>query len=219
VKALSMQERMTLSNMSAELGAQAGLIAPDETTAAFLAGAGAPPVDMAPWFTDDDADFTRHRFDAATLEPHIAAPHSPANSHGVSRYAGTHVDVAYIGACTGAKLDDLRAAAQVLRGHKVAAGIRLIVAPASIQDQEQAREEGVLQVLMDAGAELFPTACGACSGYGDPMGDDITVISTTARNFKGRMGSPTAQVYLGSPYTVAAAALRGQVTDPREVLA
>ena len=219
VKALSMQERMTLSNMSAELGAQAGLIAPDDTTAAFLATAGAPPADAAQWFTDDDADLTRHRFDAATLEPHVAAPHSPANSKGVSHYAGTHVDVAYIGACTGAKLDDLRAAAQVLRGHKVAKGLRLIVAPASIQDQEQARDEGVLQALMDSGAELFPTACGACSGYGDPIGDDITVISTTARNFKGRMGSPTAQVYLGSPYTVAAAALRGCVTDPREVIA
>ncbi|MDR6452724.1 3-isopropylmalate dehydratase large subunit [Variovorax paradoxus] len=219
VAALSMQERMTLSNMSAELGAQAGLIAPDATTAAFLAQAGAPPVDMAPWFTDEGAALAHHRFDAATLEPYVAAPHSPANAHGVSRYLGTHVDVAYIGACTGAKLDDLRAAAQVLRGHKVASGIRLIVAPASLHDQEQAREEGVLQVLMDAGAELFPTACGACSGYGDPMGDGITVISTTARNFKGRMGSPTAQVYLGSPYTVAAAALRGCVTDPREVLA
>ncbi|MBW8720095.1 MAG: 3-isopropylmalate dehydratase large subunit [Variovorax paradoxus] len=219
VAALSMQERMTLSNMSAELGAQAGLIAPDATTAAFLAQAGAPPVDMAPWFTDEGAALTHHRFDAAALEPYVAAPHSPANAHGVSRYVGTHVDVAYIGACTGAKLDDLRAAAQVLRGHKVAAGIRLIVAPASLHDQERARAEGVLQVLMDAGAELFPTACGACSGYGDPMGDGITVISTTARNFKGRMGSPTAQVYLGSPYTVAAAALRGCVTDPREVLA
>ncbi|CAN7207522.1 3-isopropylmalate dehydratase large subunit [Variovorax paradoxus] len=219
VAALSMQERMTLSNMSAELGAQAGLIAPDATTAAFLAQAGAPPVDMAPWFTDEGAALTHHRFDAAALEPYVAAPHSPANAHGVSRYVGTHVDVAYIGACTGAKLDDLRAAAQVLRGHKVAAGIRLIVAPASLHDQERAREEGVLQMLMDAGAELFPTACGACSGYGDPMGDGITVISTTARNFKGRMGSPTAQVYLGSPYTVAAAALRGCVTDPREVLA
>ncbi|MDP9974358.1 3-isopropylmalate/(R)-2-methylmalate dehydratase large subunit [Variovorax paradoxus] len=219
VAALSMQERMTLSNMSAELGAQAGLIAPDATTAAFLAQAGAPPVDMVPWFTDEGAALTHHRFDAAALEPYVAAPHSPANAHGVSRYVGTHVDVAYIGACTGAKLDDLRAAAQVLRGHKVAAGIRLIVAPASLHDQERAREEGVLQVLMDAGAELFPTACGACSGYGDPMGDGITVISTTARNFKGRMGSPTAQVYLGSPYTVAAAALRGCVTDPREVLA
>lgn len=219
VTARSMQERMTLSNMSAELGAQAGLIAPDATTLAYLAEAGAPPVDIAPWFTDDDAAFTQHRFDAAALEPQVAAPHSPANAHGVSRDAGTPVDVAYIGACTGAKLDDLRAAAQVLRGHKVAPGVRLIVAPASLQDQDRAREEGVLQALLDAGAELFPTACGACSGYGDPMGDDITVISTTARNFKGRMGSATARVYLGSPYTVAASALRGCVTDPREVLA
>jgi 3-isopropylmalate/(R)-2-methylmalate dehydratase large subunit len=136
----------------------------------------------------------------------------------VSHHAGTKIDVAYIGACTGAKLDDLRAAAQVLRGRKVAPGIRLIVAPASLRDQEQARQEGVLQVLLDAGAELFPTACGACAGYGDPMGDDVTVISTTARNFKGRMGSASAQVYLGSPYTVAASALRGSVSDPREVL-
>ncbi|WP_088957364.1 3-isopropylmalate dehydratase large subunit [Variovorax sp. HW608] len=219
VTALSMQERMTLSNMSAELGAQAGLIAPDATTAAYLAGAGVPHVDTRPWFTDEDAEFTRHRFDASTLEPHIAAPHSPANSHGVSRFAGMPIDIAYIGACTGAKLDDLRAAAQVLRGRKVAKGVRLMVAPASVRDQKLAEEEGVLQALTDAGAELFPTACGACSGYGDPMGDDVTVISTTARNFKGRMGSPTAQVYLGSPYTVAAAALRGSIADPREVLA
>jgi len=218
VGALSMQERMTLSNMSAELGAQVGLIAPDQTTADFLARAGAPAIDTTPWFSDEGADCTRHRFDASVLEPQVAAPHSPANAHGVSRFAETPIDVAYIGACTGAKLEDLRAAAQVLRGHRIPSSVRLIVAPASLQDQQQAREEGVLQALLDAGAELFPTACGACSGYGDPMGDDITVISTTARNFKGRMGSASAQVYLGSPYTVAAAALRGRVTDPREVL-
>ncbi|WP_213956466.1 3-isopropylmalate dehydratase large subunit [Variovorax sp. dw_954] len=219
VTALSMQERMTLSNMSAELGSQVGLIAPDATTAAFLAQAGVPRVDTARWFTDEDARFTEHRFDASTLEPYVAAPHSPANAHGVSKYAGTAIDVAYIGACTGAKLEDLRAAAEVLRGHKVAPGVRFIVAPASLQDQEQARQEGVLQALLDAGAELFPTTCGACAGYGDAMGDDVTVISSTARNFKGRMGSPSAQVYLGSPYTVAASALRGCVSDPREVLA
>ncbi|MEJ8853477.1 3-isopropylmalate dehydratase large subunit [Variovorax robiniae] len=218
VMALSMQERMTLSNMSAELGSQVGLIAPDATTVAFLAQAGVPHVDTAGWFTDDDATFTEHRFDASTLEPHVAAPHSPANARGVSQYAGTAIDVAYIGACTGAKLEDLRAAASVLRGHKVAKGVRFIVAPASLQDQQQAQQEGVLQILLDAGAELFPTTCGACAGYGDAMGDDITVISSTARNFKGRMGSPTAQVYLGSPYTVAASALRGRVSDPREIL-
>ena len=218
VQALSMQERMTLSNMSAELGAQVGLIAPDATTAAWLHATGAPVPDLRHWQTDADATVTRHDFDADSLSPYVAAPHSPANADVVSRYSGTKVDVAYIGACTGAKLDDLRAAAQVLRGQCVAAGVRLMVAPASQKDQADARQEGVLQVLLDAGAELFPTACGACAGYGETMGDNTTVISSTARNFKGRMGSATAQVYLASPYTVAASALRGVITDPREVL-
>jgi 3-isopropylmalate/(R)-2-methylmalate dehydratase large subunit len=213
-----MQERMTLSNMSAELGAQVGLIAPDDITAAYLREAGVAVPDLAPWRTDPGADCTEHRFDASTLEPQVAAPHSPANTQGVSAHAGTPIDIAYIGACTGAKLDDLRAAARVLRGHRVAKGLRLMVAPASLHDQAQAQEEGVLQILLEAGAQLLPTACGACAGYGDPLGDDVTVLSTTARNFQGRMGSPRARVYLGSPYTVAAAALRGRITDPREVL-
>jgi 3-isopropylmalate/(R)-2-methylmalate dehydratase large subunit len=223
VRALGMAERMTLSNMSAELGSQVGLIAPDETTMQWLAATGVPPVDIADLHTDEAAieapGCETHVFDAAALEPVVSAPHSPANAHGVSQFAGTRVDVAYIGACTGAKLEDLRAAAQVLRGQHVAAGVRLMVAPASLKDQDAARAEGVLQALVDAGAELFPTACGACSGYGDTMADGTTVISSTARNFKGRMGSSTAQVYLGSPYTVAASALRGRITDPREVLA
>ncbi len=222
VRALGMAERMTLSNMSAELGAQAGLVAPDDVTQAWLAATGAPAVDIAGLRTDDDAiagpGCETHRFDAGALEPCVAAPHSPANAHGVSHFAGIAVQVAYIGACTGAKLDDLRAAAQVLRGRRVASGVRLLVAPASLQDQEAARTEGVLQALLAAGAELLPTACGACAGYGGTMPDDSTVISSTARNFKGRMGSPTVSVYLASPYTVAASALRGVITDPREVL-
>jgi 3-isopropylmalate/(R)-2-methylmalate dehydratase large subunit len=219
VRGLPMAERMTLSNMSAELGSQVGLIAPDEVTARWLRAAGAPEVDIAPWHTDEGAALTRHDFDATTLRPFVAAPHSPANADAVSHYSGEKIDVAYIGACTGAKLDDMRAAAEVLRGHQVAEGVRLMLAPASVQDQEAARAEGVLQVLQDAGAQLYATACGACSGYGDTMGDNTTVISTTARNFKGRMGSATAQVYLASPYTVAASALRGAIADPREVLA
>ena len=222
VQALSMAERMTLSNMSAELGAQAGLVAPDQTTQNWLAATGAPPVDIADLHTDDAAidapGCDTHVFDAGALEPLVAAPHSPANARGVSMFAGTPVQVAYIGACTGAKLEDLRAAAQVLRGRMVAAGVRLMVAPASLQDQEAARAEGVLQVLLDAGAELLATACGACAGYGGTMPDDSTVISSTARNFKGRMGAPSVRVYLASPYTVAASALRGVITDPREVL-
>jgi len=219
VQALSMQERMTLSNMSAELGAQAGLIAPDEVTRAWLAGAGVHDIQTQGWHTDEAASCVTHDFDAAELAPQVAAPHSPANTRPVQTFDGTPVQVVYVGACTGAKLDDLRAAAQVLRGHKTAAGVRLMVAPASRQDQAQAEAEGVMQVLRVAGAEVLPTACGACSGYGGSIPDGAHVIATTARNFKGRMGSATAQVFLASPYTAAASALRGRITDPREVLA
>ena len=133
--------------------------------------------------------------------------------------AGTQIQAAYIGACTGAKLEDLRFAAQVLRGKRVAAGVRLLVAPASHADRDAAISEGVLQVLQDAGAQLLPSACGICAGYGDSLDADETVISSTARNFKGRMGPPSTRVYLASAYTVAASAVAGRIVDPREVLA
>ncbi len=220
VRALSMQERMTLSNMSAELGSQVGLIAPDETTAAYLREAGVTAdLDLARWQSDPQADAEWHEFDAAALAPQVAAPHSPANARGVDQYNDVPVQVAYIGACTGAKLDDLRAAASVLRGRRLADGMQLMVAPASRLDQEQADREGVMQVLRDAGAQVLATSCGACAGYGGSIPDGASVISTTARNFKGRMGSETAQVYLASPYTVAASAVAGRVADPREFLA
>lgn len=220
VRALSMQERMTLSNMSAELGSQVGLIAPDETTAAYLRDADVTAeLDLARWQSDPQADAEWHEFDAAALAPQVAAPHSPANARGVDEYNDVPVQVAYIGACTGAKLDDLRAAASVLRGRRLADGMQLMVAPASRLDQEQADREGVMQVLRDAGAQVLATSCGACAGYGGSIPDGASVISTTARNFKGRMGSETAQVYLASPYTVAASAVAGRVADPREFLA
>ena len=119
----------------------------------------------------------------------------------------------------GAKLDDLRAAARVLKGRKVARGMRFVVAPASARDQAQAAREGVMDVLVEAGAQVLANTCGACAGYGGSIPEGATVLSSTARNFKGRMGSETAQVYLGSPYAVAAAALTGRIADPRELLA
>lgn len=220
VRALPMQERMTLSNMSAELGSQVGLIAPDETTAAYLRAAGVTEsLDLARWQSDADAEAEWHDFDAASLAPQVAAPHSPANARDVDQYRDVPVQVAYIGACTGAKLEDLRAAASVLRGRRLAQGMRLMVAPASRLDQQQAEQEGVMQVLQDAGAQVLATSCGACAGYGGSIPDGASVISTTARNFKGRMGSETAQVYLASPYTVAASAVAGRIADPREVMA
>jgi len=220
VRALSMQERMTLSNMSAELGSQVGLIAPDETTAAYLREAGvAQELNLDRWRSDADADAEWHDFDADSLAPQVAAPHSPANARDADQYRDVPVQVAYIGACTGAKLEDLRAAASVLRGRRLADGMRLMVAPASSQDQRQAEQEGVMQWLREAGAQVLPTSCGACAGYGGSIPDGASVISTTARNFKGRMGSETAQVYLASPYTVAASAVAGRIADPREFMA
>ncbi len=218
VEALSMAERMTLCNMSAELGAQVGLVAPDETTRSWLLEHDAGAVETERWHSDDNAAGVRHRFDAATLAPQVALPHSPANVRSVADLEATRIDVAYIGACTGAKLDDLRAAASVLAGHRVAAGVSLLVAPASVRDAEAAEREGVLRVLREAGATMLPSACGACAGYGATIPEGSTVISSTARNFKGRMGALTAQVYLGSPYTVAASALRGRIADAREIL-
>jgi 3-isopropylmalate/(R)-2-methylmalate dehydratase large subunit len=136
----------------------------------------------------------------------------------VADYSEVKPNVAYIGACTGAKLEDLRAAAMVLKGRRVSSGTRLLVAPASLADQMQAQSEGVMQTLTDAGAEVLPTTCGACAGYGGTFEENAVVISSTARNFKARMGPASVQVYLGSPYTVAASAVSGRITDPREML-
>lgn len=218
VTALSMAERMTLANMSAELGAQTGLVAPDDTTRSWLAAAGAADVDTTPWHSDEDAPGVRHAYDASTLAPQVALPHSPANVRAVDDLEPTRIDIAYIGACTGAKLDDLRAAARVLAGYRIAPGVQLLVAPASLKDAAAAEREGILRHLTEAGATLLPSACGACAGYGAAIREGATVISSTARNFKGRMGSATAQVFLGSPYTVAASALQGRIADAREVL-
>ena len=222
VRALPMAERMTLSNMSAELGAQAGLIAADDTTRDWLKSVGVPAAQLEgaeQWFTDENAEFEQHRFDASTLSPQVAAPHSPANTRDVAEFADVKPGIAYIGACTGAKLQDLRAAASVLQGRRVAAGVQLLVAPASAREQAQAETEGVMQVLLDAGATLLPNSCGACAGYGATFPEGATVISSTARNFKGRMGPASVNVYLASPYTVAASALRGHISDAREMLA
>jgi len=207
--------------MAAELGAQTGLVAPDATTRAYLHAAGATGVEIERWQGDPGAPvLEHHRFDAAALAPQVSAPHSPANAAPAGEFARTAIDVAYIGACTGAKLDDLRMAASVLKGRQTAANVSLLLAPASLKDQETAREEGTLGILLDAGAKLLPNACGVCAGYGGfRFGENAVVISSTARNSRGRMGAASSQVYLGSPYTVAASAVAGRICDPREFLA
>jgi len=217
IGALSMQERMTLCNMAPEVGAQTGLIAPDQVTKQWLAGVGAGDIDIDGWHSDPGAPAELHRFDASSLAPYVAAPHSPANSAPVAEHANTKIDIAYIGACTGAKLEDLRMAAKVLKGRRAASHVRLIVAPASRRDQETAEAEGLMAVFADAGASFLANACGICAGYGDNrLSENEVAITSTARNFKGRMGAASSKVYLGSPYTVAASAVAGRICDPRE---
>jgi len=159
------------------------------------------------------------RFDASSLAPQIAAPHSPANADDAEAFRNIPLDIAYIGACTGAKYVDLKAAAKLLRGRSVAKGVTLKVAPASLLDQKQAKADGTMQILEEAGAQFLPTSCGICAGYGsDRLLEGQVCLSSTARNFRGRMGAANSKVYLASPYTVAASAITGEMTDPRHLM-
>ena len=221
VSAMSMSERVVLTNMAAELGTETGIIEPDEITLeAIRAGGGSPTADALQWRSDPDTAYLAvHDFDAGTLEPQVAAPHAPGNSGEVSDYAGVKIDQAYIGACVGAKLSDLHMVAEVLKDRRVASGTRLMVAPASHQVLTQATADGTLETIASAGAYVLPTGCGACAALGAGiLAEKEVCISSTNRNFKGRMGANSAEVYLGSPYTVAASAVAGCITDPREFL-
>jgi 3-isopropylmalate/(R)-2-methylmalate dehydratase large subunit len=217
---LSIQERMTMSNMAAELGAQTGLIAPDKKTVDYIKRSdGQVPKNWMEFCIDTpNSDATVFEFDASSLSPQIAAPHSPENSENAEEFSNTVFDIAYIGACTGAKYVDLAAAASVLKGRRIASSVSLKVAPASLQDEKKALNDGTLKILQDAGAEFLPNSCGICAGYGkDRLTEGQVCLSSTARNFQGRMGAPSSKVYLASPYTVAASAVVGKMVDPREL--
>lgn len=220
VAALPMHERMTLSNMATEIGAQAGLIAPDETTAAYIRDAGGDPGDWRDWIGDEEAPVRETvDLDADALPPQVALPDSPANAVDVEAAGTVGIDQCYIGACTGAKLVDLRMAAEILAGRRVAKSTRLLIAPASTATTAAAAADGTLATLTEAGAILMPSGCGACSGYGAGiLAAGEVCLSSTARNFKGRMGHTSSSVYLASPYTVAASAVAGRIADPRDFL-
>ena len=217
---LSIQERMTMSNMAAELGAQTGLIAPDKKTVDYIKRSdGLVPKNWMEFCIDTpNSDATVFEFNASSLSPQIAAPHSPENSENAEEFSNTVFDIAYIGACTGAKYVDLAAAASVLKGRRIASSVSLKVAPASLQDEKKALNDGTLKILQDAGAEFLPNSCGICAGYGkDRLTEGQVCLSSTARNFQGRMGASSSRVYLASPYTVAASAVVGKMIDPREL--
>ncbi len=215
VKKLTMEERLTLTNMTTEAGAKNGIIEADETTFAYLRER--TDTKYAPVVGDHDAEYSEvFTYEIEKLEPTVAKPFSPGNITAARELQGIELDKAYIGSCTGAKLEDLREAAKILKGKKVK--IRTEVLPAAQSIYMKAIKEGLITIFMEAGAVVGPPTCGACCGaHMGVLGKGEICISTTNRNFPGRMGHVESQTYLASPMVVAASALTGKITDPRDV--
>lgn len=218
VAAMDIDDRMTLSNHAAELGAKAAILEADEKTYAWLKAHGA----REPRSVKADADAVyaqRIEIDAAALVPQVARNHRIDDVIGVPEVAGQKIDIALIGTCTNGRLDDMRQAAAILKGKRIAKGVRMIVTPASRQIYLAALREGLIEALTAAGASVEAAGCGTCvniTGHLIP-GDDQVIISSANRNFKGRLGNPRSEIWIASSATVAASALTGRITDAREV--
>lgn len=217
IRALSTSGRLTLCNMTVEAGATSGVVPADAETARYLrqvAGVVDPLLGVVP---DADASYERTvAVDVSSLAPQVACPHTVDNVRPVDELLGTRVHQIVIGSCTNGRLDDIAAAAGILRGKKVARGTRMLVFPASARIFQEAIEAGYVADLMRAGAVVMNSGCGPCLGvHQGALGDGEVALSTTNRNFKGRMGNPRSEVYLCSPEVAAASALAGVITDPR----
>jgi 3-isopropylmalate/(R)-2-methylmalate dehydratase large subunit len=215
IKDLPMEERLTLTNMTTEAGAKNGIIEPDDITYVYLHER--TDANYSPMHSDPDAYYSEvFTYDVEKLEPIVAKPFSPENISAARELQGTELDKAYIGSCTGAKLEDLRAAAQILKDKRVK--IRTEVLPAAQSIYMKALKEGLINIFMEAGALVGPPTCGACCGaHMGVLGKDEVCISTTNRNFPGRMGHVESKTYLASPIVVAASAVTGRITDPRDI--
>ena len=219
IQNMTMSERFTLTNMAVEAGAKTGLVESDEVTRRYLKEMGRED-EFRPIIADEDAVYERIiDIDASAIEPVISAPHTVDNVKSIKDLAGTKVDQVFIGTCTNGRLDDLEIAASVLKGKQRHPDTRLIVTPASKQVYIQAMEKGYIQTLVEAGAAVMAPGCGPCVGvHQGILANDEVCIATQNRNFKGRMGNPDSYIYLSSPATAAAAAIAGEIIDPREVL-
>ena len=217
VRALPMDERLCITNMAVEAGAKNGIIACDETTLDYLRAVGAES--GAVLKSDADAVYaSSYSFDCAALEPLCACPHEVDNVTEIAK-VDRAITQAYIGSCTGGRYNDLKVAADLLRGKKIAKGIRLLVSPASREVWERCAKDGILTTLSEAGATILASSCGACLGvHSGALAAGEVCVSATNRNFIGRMGSKDADVYLASPLSVAASAITGRLTDPRTFL-
>jgi 3-isopropylmalate/(R)-2-methylmalate dehydratase large subunit len=220
IRGMSMAGRMTLCNMTVEMGAKNGIVEPDEVTRKFLEGrTNKPLTSFESLRSDPDASYEKTiEFDVTGLEPQVACPSSVDNVKPVSELSNTPIEQAFIGSCTNGRIEDLRLAAQILKGKTVKDGVRALVIPASQEVYLQAVKEGLIEIFTDAGAIVCGSACGPClGGHIGLLASGETCVSTSNRNFIGRMGSTEANVYLASPATVADSAITGRITDPREL--
>ena len=212
---MSVESRLTLTNMTTEAGAKNGIIEADEKTINYLQQRGATNINQIK--SDEDAEYAKFfEYEASEIEPIVAKPFSPDNITEARDISSVELDKAYIGSCTGAKYEDLLAAAKILKGKKVK--IRTEVLPAAISIYKRAMQDGLLQIFIDSGAMVGPPTCGACCGaHMGVLAKDEICISTTNRNFPGRMGHIESQTYLASPLVAAASAVTGKITDPRDL--
>ncbi|HDP95558.1 MAG TPA: 3-isopropylmalate dehydratase large subunit [Candidatus Aminicenantes bacterium] len=216
VKAMSLPERMVLSNMAAEMGAKNGYVPADDTTLNYLKGRARSTFE--PIYSEPDCRYVEVvEFDVSAMSPAVARPHTVDNHAPIDKVAGTPIDQALIGTCTNGRLEDLRAAARILKGRRVK--VRTLIIPASWQVYREAMRENLLEVFVDAGAVILNPGCGPCLGaHQGVMAPGEVTFSTANRNFKGRMGCREAEIYLGSPLSVAASAVSGEITHPGRFL-
>ncbi len=218
VENFSVASRMVLANMAAEMGAKAGYVPPDDVTLEYLKGRAKKEFELIK--SDPDASFEKVlEFDVSGLVPQVAAPHTVDNVKPIQEVEGLEIHQALIGTCTNGRVEDLEVAARILKGRRVHPGVRLLVFPASWKVYIEALKRGILQQLVEAGAVIMNPGCGPCLGaHQGILASGERVISSSNRNFRGRMGSKEAEIYLASPATVAASALEGKITDPRKYL-
>ena len=213
---MSIDARLTVANMSVELGAKFGIFKADEKTMAYVKARAVRPFE--PVEPDPGALYAKtYRIDASALEPQIAFPHNVGNVKGVSAVGDVPIDQAVIASCCHGRIEDLEIAARIVKGKKISKNVRFFVAPASWEEYKQALDRGVIRTFVDAGVMVGNPSCGLCTGYQGVLAEGESCVAAVPRNFKGRMGSPEASIYLASPATVAASALAGKIVDPREV--
>ena len=221
IRELPMEDRLTMCNMAVEAGAKNGIVEPDGITVEYLKERGIENDQYEILKSDDDAEYSNMiEINVSDIEPQVAFPHLPSNAKGISEIKDDiKINQAFIGSCTNGRISDLREAAKVLKGKKVAKYVRLIIIPATVQVYKQALKEGLFDIFLDAGAVISTPTCGPClGGYMGILADGEVCISTSNRNFVGRMGSKKAFVYLSSPAVVAASAIAGKIIHPDEVL-